>query len=75
MFQIALKLMTGESEIVMAENKEQVAKIVSQVTSGGWLNELINPPGKGKLRIINGAYVVKITITERANNEREVIKK
>ena len=75
MFQIVLKLMTGDNEIVEVDDKEQVAKIVAQVTAGGWLNDLINSPNKGKLRLINGGSVVKITITEKITYEREVIKK
>ena len=68
--QISLKLMTGETEVItINDNKEEIAKIVSALQTEGWLTH----KDEGKLRIINGAYVVKITI--RAIEGREVIKK
>ncbi len=72
--QISLKLMTGETEVVtMKEDKEEITKFLSTIQGGGWVTVHDN----GKLRMVNGQYVEKITVkaTENSVYAREVIRK
>lgn len=71
--QISLKLMTGETEVITMkeEEKEEIAKLINTIQSGGWVTVHDN----NKLRMVNGQYVVKVTVkaTENSVYAREVI--